>query len=59
MDPFRDIVKNYASFYRDSELSRIEKENYNRWLTINGPHDKLNKQQQITSESLHRKLNFH
>lgn len=59
MDPFRDIVKNYASFYRDSELSRIEKENYNRWLTINRPHDKLNKQQQITSESLHRKLNFH
>lgn len=59
MDPFRDIVKKYASFYRDSELSRIEKENYNRWLTLNRPNNTLNKQQQMTSESLHRKLNFH
>ena len=31
-DPFRDIVKKYASLYRDSELSRREKEDYFKWL---------------------------
>ena len=31
-DPFRDIVKKYAGLYRDSELSRREKEDYFKWL---------------------------
>lgn len=31
-DPFRDIVKKYAHLYRDSELSRMDKEKYNKWL---------------------------
>lgn len=31
-DPFRDIVKKYAQHYRDSELSRIDKQRYNAWL---------------------------
>ena len=31
-DPFRDIVKKYAQLYRDSELSRIDKEQYHAWL---------------------------
>lgn len=31
-DPFRDIVKKYAQLYRDSELSRIDKQQYNAWL---------------------------
>lgn len=31
-DPFRDIVKKYAQYYRDSELSRIDKQQYNAWL---------------------------
>lgn len=31
-DPFRDIVKKYAQLYRDSELSRIDKSQYNAWL---------------------------
>ena len=41
-DPFRDIVKKYASLYRDSELSRIEKEDYFKWLQTHQP-DKLKK----------------
>ncbi len=36
-DPFRDIVKKYASLYRDSELSRIEKEDYFKWLQSHQP----------------------
>ena len=36
-DPFRDIVKKYASLYRDSELSRREKEDYFKWLQTNQP----------------------
>ena len=36
-DPFRDIVKKYASLYRDSELSRQEKEDYARWLQTHRP----------------------
>lgn len=31
-DPFRDIVKKYAQLYRDSELARISKQEYNAWL---------------------------
>lgn len=31
-DPFRDIVKKYAQMYRDSELARIDKSQYNAWL---------------------------
>jgi len=31
-DPFRDVVKKYAQIYRDSELSRIDKQQYNAWL---------------------------
>jgi|TARA_R110000868_G_scaffold8843_7_gene45096 hypothetical protein len=31
-DPFRDIVKKYAQLYRDSELARIDKSQYNAWL---------------------------
>jgi len=31
-DPFRDIVKKYAQYYRDSELARIDKQQYNAWL---------------------------
>jgi hypothetical protein len=31
-DPFRDIVKKYAQYYRDSEMSRISKQDYNAWL---------------------------
>jgi len=31
-DPFRDIVKQYAKMYRDSELARIDKEQYYSWL---------------------------
>jgi hypothetical protein len=30
--PFRDIVKKYAQLYRDSELARIDKSQYNAWL---------------------------
>ena len=41
-DPFRDIVKKYASLYRDSELSRIEKEDYFKWLQAHQP-EKLKK----------------
>jgi|GEM_PF-6276826 len=41
-DPFRDIVKKYASLYRDSELSRREKEDYFKWLQTHQP-DKLKK----------------
>jgi hypothetical protein len=41
-DPFRDIVKKYASLYRDSELSRREKEDYFKWLQAHQP-DKLKK----------------
>lgn len=29
---FRDIVKKYTQYYRDSELSRIDKQQYNAWL---------------------------
>jgi len=36
-DSFRDIVKKYASLYRDSELSRREKEDYFKWLQTNQP----------------------
>ena len=36
-DPFRDIVKKYASLYRDSELTRIEKLDYFRWLQSHQP----------------------
>jgi arsenate reductase-like glutaredoxin family protein len=36
-DPFRDIVKKYASLYRDSELSRREKEDYFKWLQTHQP----------------------
>ncbi len=41
-DPFRAIVKKYASLYRDSELSRIEKEDYFKWLQSHQP-DKFKK----------------
>ena len=41
-DPFRDIVKKYANLYRDSELSRREKEDYFKWLQTHQP-DKLKK----------------
>jgi arsenate reductase-like glutaredoxin family protein len=41
-DPFRDIVKKYASLYRDSELSRREKEDYFKWLQTHQP-DKFKK----------------
>ena len=41
-DPFRAIVKKYASLYRDSELSRREKEDYFKWLQTHQP-DKLKK----------------
>ena len=41
-DPFRDIVKKYASLYRDSELSRREKEDYFKWLQSHQP-DKFKK----------------
>jgi hypothetical protein len=30
----RDIVKANAEIYRNSELIRIEKEHYNRWLAV-------------------------
>lgn len=36
-DPFRDIVKKYAGLYRDSELSRQEKEDYFKWLQTHQP----------------------
>ena len=36
-DPFRDIVKKYASLYRDSELARRDKEEYFRWLQTHKP----------------------
>ncbi len=36
-DPFRAIVKKYASLYRDSELSRREKEAYFKWLQTHQP----------------------
>ena len=41
-DPFRAIVKKYASLYRDSELSRREKEDYFKWLQTHQP-DKFKK----------------
>ena len=41
-DPFRAIVKKYASLYRDSELTRIEKLDYFRWLQSHQP-DKFKK----------------
>lgn len=41
-DPFRDIVKKYAGLYRDSELSRREKEDYFKWLQTHQP-KKFNK----------------
>lgn len=41
-DPFRDIVKKYANLYRDSELSRQEKEAYFKWLQTHQP-EKLKK----------------
>ena len=41
-DPFRDIVKKYAGLYRDSELTRIEKLDYFRWLQSHQP-DKFKK----------------
>ncbi len=31
----RDIVKANAEIYRNSELIRMEKEEYNRWLAVN------------------------
>ncbi len=31
----RDIVKANAEIYRANELTRIEKEDYNRWLAVN------------------------
>jgi len=39
-DPFRDIVKKNASLYRDSEMSRMDKEKYNQWLSTNRPKEK-------------------
>lgn len=30
----RDIVKSNAEIYRNSELIRMEKEDYNRWLAV-------------------------
>ena len=30
----RDIVKANAEIYRNSELVRMEKEDYNRWLAV-------------------------
>jgi len=41
-DPFRDIVKKYANLYRDSELTRREKEDYFKWLQTHQP-EKLKK----------------
>lgn len=41
-DPFRDIVKKYAHLYRDTELSRREKEDYFKWLQTHQP-EKLKK----------------
>ncbi len=41
-DPFRNIVKKYADLYRDSELSRREKEDYFKWLQTHQP-DKFKK----------------
>ena len=38
-DPFRDIVKKYASLYRDSELARRDKEEYFRWLQTHKPEE--------------------
>lgn len=36
-DVFRDIVKKYASMYRDSELARRDKEDYFKWLQTHQP----------------------
>ena len=30
----RDIVKANAEIYRNNELTRMEKEEYNRWLAV-------------------------
>jgi hypothetical protein len=30
----RDIVKANSEIYRNNELIRMEKENYNRWLAV-------------------------
>lgn len=30
----REIVKDNAEIYRNSELIRMEKEDYNRWLAV-------------------------
>ena len=30
----REIVKDNAELYRNNELIRIEKEDYNRWLAV-------------------------
>lgn len=30
----RDIVKANAEIYRNNELTRMEKEDYNRWLAV-------------------------
>lgn len=38
-DTFREIVRQYASLYRNSELSRLDKEQYFQWLQSNS--DKL------------------
>lgn len=47
-DPFRDIVKKYASIYRDSELARREKGDYYAWLQSKAQQDpKLKKVLQL------------
>ena len=38
-DPFRDIVKKYAGFYRDSEDARADKANYYAWLQTKAQQD--------------------
>lgn len=49
-DPFRDIVKKNASLYRDSELSRLERERYFQWLQTHSP-EELRKILQLLKKS--------
>lgn len=49
-DPFRDIVKKNAHLYRDSELSRMEKERYFQWLQTHSP-EELSKMLKILKKS--------
>ena len=50
-DPFRDIVKQYAKMYRDSELARIDKEQYSKWLQVHA--NKINPE---TRSSIEKKV---